>query len=797
MNFEKFQPASDETVDRLNNSVPTLSEELQQAKKERVKAEEEAEAERTAQMSGAQKVGAAIDKGMASPPGDWLLTAGDTATGGLTRPMGALRELVNEAGTDILEMLVPGKARPEDKDPSLQEAWQRGWAENADVLDEARDDLGTVGRISAEVAGSLTPGGVYTKADDFIKGFARYAPDAKNVALKYGLGTAVQYPTAVWDAYARYDQDLGEALKTGAIDAAVGTALQAGIGDVVLPNATRLWNTLSGGTKAYPAGVLASEGVTTGALDEQGISMAGLYDLANRGNIPEGKGLMDLEIGGATKGELARRYHNGLAKLAFGDDLGRAANTRKGRQQAALYQELRDNVDTIVKKANDDYRAVIDTQLGGWEGEYAAIRDSVGDAKTHGKLMKEMVETAPDAQGNLPIGATKVDADAFTDDVKKSLIDEFGITNLAEGGKEINEVWGRFTNLMRAQYEADTKNWRKLVSDGAKANAQAAQQGQTLYGELPLAQLIRARRTLADTVKPGAMIDGSSVTKLETKATMQVLDALDNKIDELTSGKMGTARGDFAKSMQVQEAHELGEQFYKSRGINASDPKAFGAYYDKSLQEVKESLLNGPNGKERWESFKTGYKKGMHQLVEQRSPSEEFQLYLGKPGGNAATERLSGSENLDIIFGKADADKIRKLHAEGKKELDIKDALTDLLEQKEVNPKRAKDFIGVTNEWAKRGGAAKEDHVMNLLNGIEIMKWGANKATDRKKLEQMAKLLTLEGDELAKFVRESVEAASPGPRQIGVRATGAASSMTKEPDQEILDYLNSVAEENQ
>lgn len=407
-----------------------------------------------------------------------------------------------------------------------------------------------------------------------------------------------------------------------------------------------------------------------------------------------------------------------------------------------------------------------------------------------------MVATRPNADGTTPIGAIPFDADQFTDEVYDKLVKDFRINDLKEGGQEVNKVWNRFKDLLRAEYMTESKSWRKHVSDGKKANQIAAEEGRVLFGELPLAQLIRARRTLASTLNPGAMIDGDSVTKLENKTTMHIMDVLDDKIDEMTSSQMGTARGAFAKSMRIEEMFELGEQFYKSRGINASDPKKFGQYYDMSLDEIKASM---GKDKDAWEAFQSGYKKGMHQYIGKRSPAEEMTLYLGKPTNKASDIRRTGSEDLELILGKAEADKIKKLHTEGKKELDVKDELVQLLKDKKQNPKYQADFIGIATEWAKRGGPSSvSEQQTNLMKAITLLGNNVQKPSDRKKLAKMAKILTLEGDDLRKFIAQSVDAADPGPVQIGNRASGVSSAVTDGIglDQSILDYLQSVEDED-
>lgn len=292
---------------------------------------------------------------------NFALTAADAASAGVARGMGALRNTLSEMGSDMLDLFSP---REEENDPSLWEAAKEGWNQNADIFNESRNELGTAGEIAAEVVGSVTPFGVYGKADDLIGGLARYAPDLKNTMIKYALNTGTQYPTAAWDAYIRQDQDLDEALMTGVLDAAIGTTFQKVAGDFMVPAGKRLWNTLTGGADAYPAGSISSGGVEVGDFDTQGITLAGLHDLARRGDIPEGKNFLELEIGGETAGELSRRYYNALAKLTYGDAVGRKANTKAGRASRAMYEELEASVNDVFNRANTSYNEIIDTSLG-------------------------------------------------------------------------------------------------------------------------------------------------------------------------------------------------------------------------------------------------------------------------------------------------------------------------------------------------------------------------------------------------------------------------------------------------
>ncbi|NKB39460.1 MAG: hypothetical protein GKR86_00110 [Ilumatobacter sp.] len=683
---------------------------------------------------------------------------GDIATLGLARPLGGLRGAMQGAM---------------DPEQTAAEGWREGYDQNAEILQEASDELDPVTGGIATGLGLLGPGAT-AAADKVIgKQLTKIAPTRGQHMARLGATGASAATATFLDNYLIQGMDLDQAMLQTGVDTAVGMGVQKAAGDIVIPGMRKLWNTATGGVEAYPALALSDKIMTDVEVGNEGLSLPGLWELSK--HIDEGKGLLDLDtVRGAPQSEAMRRYYNALAKHAFKDVPIEQSNTVAGQAAMQRYTMFHDEMKQMFARTNAQYRDQISTSLGDWSQQYDDVlkRYPIDETK---EINTSLLETKTRPDGSVPLGAERVDARDMATRIRDKFLDNRGVTNVREA--DAIGSWNKFKDLFRETQESDALGIARIASTGDNVD--------DLFSDISVAELVRARRRLADQLEPGVMNRGDTITKTEASNYMEFMKLLDDEIDGIVDGAYGKTKKSFSASMRVQEAFDLGQKYHSGRGISSNDPKKFAQFYNKNLDEIKEAM-----SPDEWTSFTAGYKRDLQEKLGERGGDYQLKLQLGSDTDKAYATKEGGYEDFVKVLGKDNADEFVKLATEAKGRIDISDKLREMLPFK-MSTDEANEFIGAANKWAKKGGFANiagEQDQNNLI--LAAMRRFAKKPSEQARVDKMMELSTLRGQELANFIEKSVRAATKIPTTIGVRA-----AMTQPID--IQNYLDDVeAEEN-
>lgn len=220
---------------------------------------------------------------------------------------------------------------------------------------------------------------------------------------------------------------------------------------------------------------------------------------------------------------------------------------------------------------------------------------------------------------------------------------------------------------------------------------------------IPLAQLLDARKQIANLAKPGIMVEGSTVDKMSARAAMTVVKALDEEIAARSpfvkgSPKFKTLQSEFANVMQVDDAYEMGITFAAKRGVE--DPE-----YGRELKEYMDALSGN---KLALDAFREGYKGKLVKNIETNGLLPEVKALTGYDSktmpGKDLMERSANVENLRTILGKDQADKFLNSLYDGMSDRMYAERLKEALEMKGYDSRAIEDTVREGDALLMYGG---------------------------------------------------------------------------------------------
>lgn len=693
------------------------------------------------------------------PTLDMAVTAGDAATLGLSRIAGG----------------AVGAASSLKAGDSPVEGFTKGVSETHKAFEESRNRLpGPLGFL-AEIFGGAKgiPGQVDKAIDSGIAGVGarKFAPTWKDRGANYLATYAAGIPVATADRYMRGDQDFDDAVKGGMLDSLIGVGAQGLLGDGLIPVGQRLYRNLKGNTALGDA----VQNITGGELS-RGMTLSQVYNFANEMDIPADQGILDAVIDNQPRSETARRFYNAVADMSFPDPNSRKINTAAARQARAKYDETVQEVNDAAQRANKEAVSEISAVLG--EPSSRVPRAKSPEQEAAARALADIGSTIPATKGGpLPIGATKINTRGFIQEAQEDYEKALGM-NLIDMGEDKVKVWGKFKDLLRGQeQEVVAKGVRKIESKG-----KGAPNSDLVFGDVPLARLYEARKSLADMLTPQGRLSNDPLTRSQRKYVMTLINKLDDKVDEVAEGEFGLARGAFAKEMQIKEAEEYGQTFYRQRSSNVENPSDYSAHYGETLDD----FLSGADPRVR-EAFADGFKKAMVDLTGERSLLGELQNFVGDlDSGNVLKAKMQGVEHLETVLGKEDTDRLLKVYTEGNHLIEFRTRLAKLFEVKSAATEYKPDAIHSKMTPADFLGANAENSII-FATLAKLRK--QIKPSDAKRLNAVELLLTAKGDDLAKLLKKGVSEASPGGgAQVGATAASVASGSSLDTDEAEEDY---------
>jgi hypothetical protein len=325
---------------------------------------------------------------------------------------------------------------------------------------------------------------------------------------------------------------------------------------------------------------------------------------------------------------------------------------------------------------------------------------------------------------------------------------EMGQTEIGFAGEPAKQVWRMYTDQFRlSEQEAIGLDWNMKEID--KSTKSAAE----VYTDLPLARLYNGRAALAELVGPNAP------SAEHNRAALALMRVLDGKIDELTAGKAGLARGEYAQAKGIEDAYDLGTKYFMGRNADFSNLDKYHQTFGTPIREYMDKLP--PLARE---SFAEGWKRGLYEKFERDGFAETMNYLIGPPNATGDRVRNEGIDHMRTVLGTETANKLIAMHNDGRRVVDMREKLEALYLFKAASPSKRAELINGAIEMtveAEQGGA-----LTGLIADLQKIK-RAVKPDDQSKVLEMERLLRLRGPELARALNASAKSLIPLPRQVG------------------------------
>ncbi len=653
----------------------------------------------------------------------------------------------------------------------IADVYNEGYARADEQFEESRDELPMPIGLGAEIFGAA--GGVPKAADMAVAKMTRaFAPNWTSRVGNYATTYIAGIPVAAADRYIRFDEDFDDAVKGGLIDSMLGLGIQAGIGDLIIPGAQKIWRKITGVVGRGQA----LEDVTSGSAGT-GMTLDNLWTATKQFGRNSKKSILDMEVGTQPRWETARRFHNALADTKFPNPDPRNYHSKAQAKSRALYQEAADTVRRYAGYANDEAVNTMNRIMGrgGRTDPRATTREQ--DAAT--EQLDSISRSEPkEGQNSIPMGAKIVPGRGTVDRVEQKLVNVFG-QPVEEMLKDQGGVWNAFIASMRG--DELRSHVRKRGHIGS-AGREAERADEILPEDMTVAKMYMVRREMADLLSPDGRINGDPLTSTKRKTVKEIMNVLDDTIAEATGNVSTRARAAFANAMRGGDAEELGYLFYQQRSSTVDSEHLFTNNYRESLDEFFPDL--NMDHKER---FRKGFRAAMVDRMGTSSPLTELGNYLGDlTSGNVLKEKSQGRDHLELVLGKKAADDLVDMYTNGNHLITFRNNLADLIDAKRERPNDAKapplgiDMLPQHVPQDERG---------QVLVG---MSWLRNYVLgkDRAKVDAMMDMIVKKGPELNKFIQIAAEEMAPGGgAQIGSRTAAVASSFEEydRPEEEAPD----------
>lgn len=678
------------------------------------------------------------------------------------------------------------------------------------TVQAARDDLPFGQELAADILGEvLLPGTPGKSLDKYLDSKQVFDPTTHQSIMHWLKRAGGNMSLNTVDAYSRGDTTLGQAIMQGGLSTGLGLGIQAGIGNVVLPATKSVWhNFVSPTHKGYPAGAIAGESIINDVDD----TLRGLYEASK--NIPEGTDYLNAGLhgeGNYGRMEAARKAYNALARIIWPEyEMGNKRSVRHNADEAT-YNELLNGIRQIEIEAHKAHQNNMVNILGDPKADMDAVRARMPGKDATVAHMQDLESISIKPDGSEPLGRTNFSTQDAVDRIETRLLKAYNKDHITQLGAEETKVWNRFNDLLRGKEQelfgrdvkkipiermsrdqiialADRHGIEISPDDLNKALAEKDYDAllDIVWPTKHLAELVSARKSLAATMQPGAMINGDTVQRIHVGATMKVLKEVDAIIDELSGGQGSANRAAWSRMMQVEDMYSLGESFYKQRhDVAPSNSAQFTEYYGMELNELLDTIAGDT---ELTDAFKAGFKNGMVTGTKRHSIDAEMVNFLGEPRPgkanlNAPRIRQGNYDALARVIGSDDAARVLDYHNNGEAYIKATEDLNALFDAKKDQIDFPAEFKGAVSLMVrKNAGATDNDNI--VMATLAKLRAKAH-PYDKHRLTAMMKLLTLEGKELEEFLQNSIRAIAP----MDVELTGRGSAHSA---QELTDYLTSV-----
>ena len=380
-------------------------------------------------------------------------------------------------------------------------------------------------------------------------------------------------------------------------------------------------------------------------LLDQGLNTEGMTAANIRGQysnmIHNNTGLLTIPSVGNAKGDTAA---NRIADLVARSTFAGKATLAQRTDEAAMYADTMGFIGKALKDANKKMVNRITGTFKIPDSPYSKFINSGNLLEESKKFYASLGETAAGRLGAVPVRYRDVE-----NGMKAKLI---ASTNSTKGDyttvpDEYQEAMNIALHKMRLTVEHPNAGTTQKATSGVPNDKSPAHTDRDFdVMQVPLANLLAARKEVMKQATPGAAIRGDAEKALDTRAASAVAKLIDDEIDARSGMQYGRKRQNFAQVRQLQDANEMGQHFFIPS--NSADPVT-----QKSMTEYRDTLKT----KEAKSAFDTGWMEQFSESIRKDGLDTAIYSKIGDVDFrandfNANSLKSEGWEQMVAIMGK-------------------------------------------------------------------------------------------------------------------------------------------------
>ena len=621
---------------------------------------------------------------------------------------------------------------------SMSEGYDAAYREAQLNIDKARDSLGESGwflPMLAETAGAIFggPAGLAKGAYNMGRHSGTFGSRMAEVGRQSLVGGVDSTMAAMFEgAIQEADGDLGTAAANMGIPALLGVVAGGGsqfaFGEIM----PAMWkyglNFAGKGSDEKIGSALLSTG-----SDKTGLTPENLR--ANYDLIRGGASMAELSVGDSPNAVIMNRMAD-----SFAEATGVTSKPSLGGSKVSDTDEYIKTMGTIQRigeEAQANLRETLTDTLGIPDSAYTRRIANNERLEPLRERYRRMASTDVPGKG----GDISVNYQPFVERLNQSVANRTRAGKITDIGGFEKEYLAEAIRIARPRaIHPHTKTVYTPKSGVPDPKTGKMEPGSIdLSGaKVKVADLVRARKAMAEKLRPGAMIDGTAQTKERTAAALNVMKSLDDEIGNRMFNNNKELNRRFSGMLQADDAHASGIDFYSHRMANDPD-------YGKSLKEYTEGL-----DADSLDSFRTGYKSAMIEAIDANGLSNEMGAFIGKFDpeslSRATHEKFGNIENLRTILGKTEADNFIKEINEKADFLDATERMREVATRKGMSPEAISGIVRDSDALLIAGGFSPSQNTLTANSTLGAI-GRKMRALGPRETVKMQRLMNTSGEE--------------------------------------------------
>lgn len=565
----------------------------------------------------------------------------------------------------------------------------------------ARDRLGPLQSLAADLVGSATPGTGPARLGKMVEGavnkgakatgfFPRVAAGLKELGVQGAIGASEGFLNSIMDNasvgadfISTADATLGESFLDTTGGFFNGVAGHAILGRLV-PMAARYG--------IGPSTVTARDRVADAILDtgpgNTGARHSGMTPETIRAQYPNwvanDTNLLDTGAGNVSAADATNRLTNAIARTSFRKtDFASPEGINDG---TAEYMRTLGHVQDLITETQDNITRNFDEILGPPRNSSSRRgKDTAAKTAAASKMYESLGSPVP---GKL--GARMNKYRTLERDLNERVAMDATNSNLKDITKadaSVQAVMNDALNELRPVVKRPHTGGTQIAPDISTREPDSLTVDLDT-AEIPTAQILSARKRIAEKYKAGQLLNGTPVSPSTSRATAIVLKNLDRMLAARTFGKSDKARAEFASYMREKDAEEIGAAFYDRK---LSEDETFGM----SMAEFMDANRESPNVVT---AFKDGYKSAFRAEMDNTDAMVTMSNLIGElpKGATPADIQKVKSRNLDnlrLVLGDNVADRLLTEFTNDSAKVAAKTTLEAMLRAKQYDPAAINDVL--------------------------------------------------------------------------------------------------------